>query len=139
MSDFSSLCPIFNTGVYHEITLPVRIPTSVTSSTTRVGGICFGRSVIVTAAYIAKQTANTSTTANLTVKLYRAASFAAANTSFATLKISKTVTAVPLDKMAAMNVAAKTFSATQWLIVRYSKATATARSIRPIIVRYKDK
>uniref|UniRef100_A0A6H1ZXE7 Uncharacterized protein n=1 Tax=viral metagenome TaxID=1070528 RepID=A0A6H1ZXE7_9ZZZZ len=139
MSDFSSLCPLFNTGVYSELTLPVRIPTSVTSATTRVGGILFGRSVIVTHAYVAKKTANTSTTASLTVKLYRAASFAAANTVFASLKISKTVTTYPLDRFSAMTVTAKTFSATQWLIVRYTKATATARAIHPIVIRYKEK
>jgi hypothetical protein len=140
MADFSSLCPLFNTGMYSELTLPVKTVTSLTSTTTKIAGILFGRSVIVTAGYVAKQTANTSTTANVNIKLYRATSWGGTATVFASLKISKSVTTYPLYRYSAMTVAAaKTFSATQWLIVRSTKGTATARPVAPIVIRYKEK
>ena len=55
MSDFSSLCPLFNTGVYSEVTFPNIVVKSI-STTTAIGpGIPFGRSVIVTSAYVRRQ------------------------------------------------------------------------------------
>jgi len=140
-TDFSALCPLFNTGMYSELTFPGPFAlASVASTTTKFAGLIFGRSVIVTAAYAAKMTALASSTANCTVKLYRAASWAGAATVFASLKLSKTTTVQILKKPLAFTVAAaKTFSATQMLIIRESKATASGKSIQGVIVRYKEK
>jgi hypothetical protein len=141
MSDFSSLCPLFNTGVYSELTLPGTFSLkSLASTTTKLAGIPFGRSVIVTAAYAAKLTTPASTTGNVNVKLYRATSWAGTATVFASLKISKTTTTQVTNKYHAMTLAAaKTFSATQWLIMRSTKATAQGGTLRGVVVRYKEK
>jgi hypothetical protein len=141
MSDFSSLCPLFNTGVYSELTLPGSFSLkSLASTTTKLAGIPFQRSVIVTAAYAAKLTTPASTTGNVNVKLYRASSWAGTATVFASLKLSKTVTTQAANKYLGFTVAAaKTFSATQWLIMRCTKATAQGGTIRGVVVRYKEK
>lgn len=140
-TDFSALCPLFNTGMYSELTIPgpfnLASPTSVT---TRFAGILFGRSVIVTAAYVAKMTTPASATAACTVKLFRTSSWKVTGTAFASCKLSKTTTVQPVNKWLAFTIAAaKTFSATQWLLVKESKATASAKSVFGVIVRYKEK
>lgn len=142
MSDFSTLCPLFNTGVYSELTIPGPFSTASASTTTKFAGIIFGRSVIVTAGYLAKMTALASATAKCKISLSRATSWASASqTIFATLTISKTVTTQILKKYIAMTQAvAKTFSATQWLLVKSETASKpTGKSITGIIVRYKEK
>lgn len=142
MSDFSSLCPLYNTGVYSELSI---YPATLTmtslpaSTTTKLAGIPFSRSVIVTHAYLAKVTTPASTTANANIKLYRAASWAATATVFASCKISKTTTTQAINKYIAFTVTAKTFSASQYLIMRSTKGTATAYTVRNIMVRYKEK
>ncbi len=142
MSDFSSLCPLFNTGVYSELMIypgTLTMTSLPASTTTKLAGLPFSRSVIITHAYLAKITAPTSTTANATVKLYRAASWGATATAFASRKVSKSTTTQALKKSIAFTVTAKTFSATQWLIMRSSIGTATARSVHNVFIRYKEK
>ena len=137
MSDFSSLCPLFNTGVYGELTIPSVIVKSI-STTTNIGpGIPFGRSVIVTAAYAKRQT-DISTTVTYTVKLAKAASWAATQTVFASCKISATATTYPVGRYKAMTVTAKTFTATDVLHIMNSKNEASMTTL-DVIVRYKEK
>lgn len=140
-TDFSALCPLFNTGVYSELTIPgPLLQDNLASTTTKLAGIVFGRSVIVTAAYLAKMTALATASLNPTVKLYRQASWASAGTCFASFEISKTTTVQILEKYLAFTMAAaKTFSSTQWLTVRGDKSRANGKSIRGVIVRYKEK
>lgn len=137
MSDFSDLCPLFNTGVYSEITLPYINLASRSSTQEFEGGLPFGRSVIVTAAYVKKHT-DISTTASLTIKLAKAASWAATRTVFASLVLSGTTTTQALGKYLAMTVTAKTFGATDVLNLQSSAAEANAKHVS-IIVRYKEK
>jgi len=142
MSDFSSLCPLFNTGVYSELTIPGPLtPDNLASTTTKLAGIIFGRSVIVTAAYLSKMTTQATVSSNPTVKLYRQASWASTTaTCFASFEVSKTITTQICNKYLAFTMAAaKTFSATQMLTVRANKARENAKSIHGIIVRYKEK
>lgn len=136
MSDFSSLCPLFNTGMYSEITLPT-ISAVNRSTTERVGGIPFSRSVIVTHAYIAKMTTFATTCTAVKIALARAATFAATRTVFATVILSGTATTQKAWKYLPFTVTAKTFSATQVLMVKFLKKD-TARNVS-IIVRYKEK
>ena len=140
-TDFSALCPLFNTGVYSELTIPGPLAqNNLASTTTKLAGILFGRSVIVTAAYLAKMTALATVSSNPTVKLYRQSSWASAGTVFASFEISKTTTVQILKKYLAFTIAAaKTFSATQWLTVRGDKARVNGKSIYGVIVRYKEK
>lgn len=143
MSDFSTLCPLFNTGMYSEMSIypgTLTMTSLPASTTTKLAGIPFSRSVIVTHAYLAKITTPASTTANATVKLYRAASWAATATVFASCKVSKSVTTQAINKYIAFTIAsAKTFSATQYLIMRSTVGTARAKTVRNIVVRYKEK
>jgi len=137
MSDFSSLCPLFNTGVYSELTLPSVIVKAI-STTTKIGpGIPFGRSVIVTAAYARRQT-DISSSVTYTVKLAKAASWAATKTVFASCKISSTTTVYPVGRYKAATVTAKTFSATDVLHIVNSQNEANMSTI-DVIVRYKEK
>ena len=137
MSDFSDLCPLFNTGVYGEMTLPTTTVASI-STTTGIGpGIPFSRSVIVTHAYV-RRTADISATCTYTLKLALAASWAATKTVFASCKISATATAYPVGRYKAMTVTAKTFGATDVLHIVNSKNEANMTTV-DIIVRYKEK
>jgi hypothetical protein len=140
-TDFSALCPLFNSGMYSELTIPGVFSTASKSTTTRFAGIIFGRSVIVTAGYLAKMTALASATAKCKIALCRAASWGATASVFATLQLSKTTTVQILNKYIAFTqAAAKTFSATQMLIIKSRTASkATGKSVRGFVIRYKEK
>lgn len=138
MSDFSDLCPLFNTGMYSELTLPYFTLTARSTTNQFEGGFPFGRSVIVTAAYVKKHTTPTSTTAAITVKLAKAATWAATQTVFASKKLSKTTTTQVVGRYLTMTVTAKTFGATDVLhVVSGSKETIGEHV--SILVRYKEK
>ena len=137
MSDFSSLCPLFNTGVYKEITFPWIVATSISTTTSLGPGIPFGRSVIVTAAYARLRT-DISSTVTFTAKLAKAASWAATRTVFASCKITNTNTAYTNKRYKAFTVTSKTFSATDVLHICSSKSEANMETI-DVIVRYKEK
>ena len=139
MSDFSELCPLFNTGVYSELTMPyINMAWSATGKAD--GGYKFGRSVIVTAAFIKKHTTFSATATATIAYLCRQASIDATKTTFATIALSATntsATAVP-RRWKAMTVTAKTFSATQVLVVRTNKKR-TGMKHCSFIVRFKEK
>jgi hypothetical protein len=137
MSDFSSLCPLFNTGVYSEMTLPNILCASISTTTSLGPGIPFGRSVIVTAAYARLRT-DISSSVTFSAKLAKAASWAATRTAFATCKISATSATYTVRRYKAFTVTAKTFSATDVLHVVSSKSEANMKTI-DVIVRYKEK
>lgn len=141
MSDFSSLCPIFNTGVYSEVTFPMIPMTSKTTSAMFQNGFAFGRTVIVTAAYVQKVTAFAATCTALTVKLAKAAAASttyALRTVFASYVLSASSTTQATGRWLAMTVTAKTFTASSVLHVHSSKSEAGAKNIN-LIVRYKEK
>lgn len=140
MSDFSSLCPLFNTGVYSEITFPTITVASISTTTTIGPAVPFGRSVIVTAAYV-KRTADISSTVTYTMLLAKMAAWSvkvASGTVFASCKISSSATAYPITRYKAFTVTAKTFNATDLLVVKNSKLEAN-NTTYDVIVRYKEK
>jgi len=137
LSDFSDLCPLFNTGMYSEVTFPY-VSLSAVSTTEGIGGYIFGRSVIVTAAYVAKHTNIPSSTDAFKVKLALAATYGASLTVFASYKVSNTTTTEAVGKYCAMTVTAKTFGATSVLLISNDGAEAAAQH-QSIIVRYKEK
>ena len=139
MSDFSSLCPLFNTGVYSEITLPYIFIGTRSTTNKFEGGFPFGRSVIVTAAYVKKHTTPVSTTSAITLKLAKAATWAATRTVFASKLLSKTVTTQAVGRYLTMTVTAKTFGATSVLHVVSGSKEATCSVHASILVRYKEK
>ena len=109
MSDFSELCPIFNTGVYHELYLG-RFSTSVyyTSTTLTLNWLSnasvpadvpssfrFGRTIVVTGWWTRKKIANNeSTTVNIIIGR-RTGSGTAAASIFGTATFSAGITAFP--------------------------------------------
>jgi hypothetical protein len=138
MSDFSSLCPLFNSGVYSEITLPYFSLTSRSTTNKFEGGLPFSRSVIVTHAYVKKHTTFTATATAVKLAICRAASWAATRTVFATINLSATITTQAIGKYLPFTVTAKTFSSTQVLNLKALKKEAGAKNVS-VIVRYKEK
>lgn len=138
MSDFSDLCPLFNTGVYSELTLPY-LNTASISSTAECGGFKFGRSVIVTDAYLMKHTTLTTSTDAYKILLDKATSYAAATkTTFASYTISETVTVQAIGKPLAMTVTDKTFGASDYILVTTGGSEGGGRYVS-LIVQYKEK
>lgn len=141
MADFSSLCPIFNTGVYGCVTFPMVNMTSKTTSAMFNYGMPFGRSVIVTNAYVQKVTAFAATCTAVKIKLAKAAAAAttyALRTVFASYTLSGSATVQATGKWLTMTVTAKTFGATSVLHIHSSKSEAGAKFVN-VIVRYKEK
>uniref|UniRef100_A0A6M3IPW6 Uncharacterized protein n=1 Tax=viral metagenome TaxID=1070528 RepID=A0A6M3IPW6_9ZZZZ len=137
MSDMSDLCPIFNTGVYSEITIPEVLLAAISTTGYARTGLKFSRSVSVTAAFVRCRTAVVSTTAAIVLKLAKAASKAATGTVFASLKLSKTNGASTLF-FQAMTVTSKNFGPTDVLQVKTGAKETLARTVE-LIVRYKEK
>ena len=138
LSDFSALCPLFNTGMYSEITFPPVTVNDRSTTNKLIGGLPFSRSVIVTHAYIAKLTTFLATVTALKIALCRAASWAATRTVFATITLSGTGTTQARGKYLPFTVTAKTFSATQVLHLRTMEKEAGGKTVS-VVVRYKEK
>lgn len=141
MADFSSLCPLFNTGVYGEITLPMINMASRTTSAMFCQSPPFGRSVIITAAYIQKVSAWASSCTAVKIKLAKAAAQAttyALRTVFASYTMSGSSTVQALGKWLTMTLTAKTLGATSVLHVHSSKSDSGAGRCN-ILIRYKEK
>lgn len=138
MSDFSSLCPLFNTGVYSELTLPYISLASRSTTNNFEGGIPFSRSVIITHAYVKKHTTFAATATAVKLALCRATSFASAKTVFATVILSSTITTQKIGKYLPFTVTSKTFSATQTLNLKALKKEAGAKNVS-VVIRYKEK
>ncbi len=139
MSDFSALCPLFNTAVYSEISFPTVNMSGHSTTNKLVGGMPFSRSVIVTHAYAAKISTFPASCTALKIALARAATWAATKTDFATLILSGTGTTQLRGKYLPFAVTAKTFSATQVLVLHTKKKETSAPGNVHVIVRYKEK
>ena len=141
MSDFSDLCPLFNTAVYNEIMAPSLTLTSISTTTHLFRFPAFGRSVIVTDFYAAKLTTFAATCTALKLKLKRGATVATvagSKTAFASVTLSATITTQTKGKFIVGTVTDTTFSATQILSIHTSKKEDGALSAH-VIVRYKEK
>lgn len=148
MSDFSELCPLFNTGVFNEITFPNidmnditlsgnALYGSLASSITMAGAFTFGRTVVVTGVFARRLGA--SQTAAVTLYLRHLTSATAAGTIFATITITPTISI--LDNYAWMPgvVSAKTFTSSELLGLAPSVGAVSGTGLYDIIVRYKEK
>ena len=139
MADFSALCPLFNTGVYHEIMFPSAISLTSRSTTNKLESLPpFSRSVIVTHAYVKKLTTFTATATAVKLALCRAATWAATRTVFGTIVLSSSITTQKVGKFLPFTVTAKTFSATQILHLKALKKEAGAKTVN-VMIRFKDK
>ena len=98
MSDFSELCPLFNTGVFGEVTFPAVKMTLSQTLLNALEGLCtagahsgnfvFGRTVVVTDAFLRIWTVNEETK---TIYLDQRTTSGATPTNFATRIVTATV------------------------------------------------
>ena len=148
MSDFSQLCPLFNTGVYSELTIPGPIKMSGVSTTmnalagavvraTNPASIKFQRTVIVTKVYLRPDTAPG--TKPVVVAKRHAATGTAVGTVFASLAVTTTSTKFGPNRFRAMTTTAKTFLAADVLGFTVKTAKCTSGGKYSFIVRYKEK
>lgn len=148
MSDFSQLCPLFNTGVYSELTIPGPICMSGVSTTmnalagarvraTTPGSLKFQRTVIVTKIYIKPDTAPG--TKPVVVAKRHLATGTAAGTIFASLAMTTSSTVFKTSRFRAMTTTAKTFLAADVLGFSVKTAKCTSGGKYSFIVRYKEK
>jgi hypothetical protein len=153
MSDFSELCPIFNTGVYSEITFPKIGLSGITASgnalygslwpsITMQGYFTFGRTVVITGAFVRRISLNEASQF-LYLRRHNGAISAVsgvAGTVFGTCTI--TPTASVLDYYAWLpfgNVTEKTFTSTDILGLAPATGTATSGGCIDLIIRYREK
>lgn len=147
MSDFGELCPLFNTGVFNEITFPsVRLSVctlcenalyaSVAAAASSEANFNFGRTVIVTGAWVKKREVNESA---VVAQLMHHTSKNAVGTAFGSLVISATVTGYNVGYgYYSMTVVDTTFISSD--ILGFSgKSVVTSGGSYDLIVRYKEK
>ncbi len=148
MSDFSELCPLFDTGVFNEITFPnidMRDITlsgnalygSLFPSITMNGYYTFGRTVVITGAFARRTGASQTLTLNLYLKHYT--SVAAAGTVFGSGTIAFTLSIQDNYCWMPFTVTEKTFTSTDILGLSPSAAAVSGVGSYDLIVRYKEK
>lgn len=148
MADFSELCPLFNTGVYHEVTFPLidlnaitasgnALVGSLASSITMPGAFTFGRTVVITAAYARRTSAN-SVEVNLYLK--RHTSQTAVGTIVGTCSVTPTISIQDNYNYRPFTLAASfTFASTDLLGLAPSLGAAGSMGTYDLIVRFRDK
>jgi hypothetical protein len=152
MSDFSELCPLFETGVFKEILFPRLVMTLTAQACNALEGSCtagalatkenftFGRTVVITNAYIRKWTANAVT---CTIHLDHRSTAGATPTIFGTATIFMTATAVsainPKHTWQVVTVDAKTFTSSEVLGVCIGGGTTSSGGEYDLLIRYKEK
>ena len=147
MADFGELCPLFNTGVFHEITFPrVRMSdtticgnylmASVAAMASGSGYFTFGRTVVITKAYLRKRVLGDSA---VVAVLQHHTTINAVGTVFASLTISVSITGhTPYYAWIPMTLTDTTFTATDILGMAAASFVVSA-GIFDLIVRYKEK
>jgi hypothetical protein len=149
MSDFSELCPLFNTGVFNEILFPDIRMTDVSvcanalyatadAMASSLGDWTFGRTVIVTGAWAKKASA----VANLEIiSLNHHTSKNAAGTCFGSIQLSTSVTTQPIGYgYTPFTIAvAQTFTSSEVLGLSPATVTAADGGNFDLIIRYKEK
>ena len=149
MSDFGELCPLFNTGVFNETTFPAIKMTDISvggnalamgtltiANAATCGGFTFGRTVVVTGAFIRR----TSAVAGLMFYLLNhRTSVLAAGTEFASIQVSTTVSCMEVYTWVPMTVTEKTFTSNEVLGFTLATATNANGGIIDLMIRYKEK
>lgn len=147
MSDFSELCPLFSTGVFNEVTFTDLAMTALTGTIdnalvgtltfTKVGNFTFGRTVVVTGAFVRNRV---KPTAAMIMQLQHRTSQIATGTQFATLAISITASGVEVYSWIPMNtVTNTTFTSDEILAFCTGTGTASGAGTYDLMIRYKEK
>jgi hypothetical protein len=148
MSDFGELCPLFNTGVFNEITFPNIDMNNITlsgnalygslfPSITMAGYFTFGRTVVVTGAFARRPGVSVTLTVNLYLKHYT--SVAAAGTVFGSGTMLMTYSIQDSYAWVPFTVSSMTFTSTDILGLSPSAAAVSGVGNYDLIVRYRDK
>jgi len=148
MSDFGELCPLFSTGVFNEITFPNIDMNAITlsgnalygslfPSTSMEGCFTFGRTVIVTGAFVRRLGATHTVKVNLYLKHY--SSVSVAGTIFGTATITEDLALLDNYAYYPFTVTAQTFTSTDILGLAPSLGALSGNGSYDLIVRYKDK
>jgi hypothetical protein len=151
MSDFSELCPLFNTGVFHEIIFPGPIELSsigtlkdllagtAAGSAGYSSGFSFGRTVIVTEAFIQRGSLTNDTETSLYLKHKTSGTQALGGTIIGTLTLPVSASAhQPPGWKAFPAFTGKTFSSNEVLALAVL-SNANDSGYVGLMVRYKDK
>lgn len=150
MSDFSELCPLFETGVFQEITFPYIAMSKITASgnallgsltcgsATRTAVWTFGRTVIVTDCFIRRRYLGTLEGANILYLMHHT-SLLAAGSVFGTFTASVTVSGMEADgNWAEFAVTDKTFTSNAILGLAPATGSAASAGLFDLILRYKE-
>jgi len=145
MSDFSELCPIFQTGVLKEITFPY-IPFSAvtacgnaflgTLTFSKAGYFTFGRTVVVTEAYVRRVGATVE--GALILQLNHHTSETAVGSVFGTFTVSTTGSGMDALTWAKFAVSDKTFTSSDVLGISPLTGSAGSAGVYDIMLRYKE-
>jgi hypothetical protein len=147
MSDFAELCPLFSTGVFNELVFPnVHLTdctlcgnvlrASIAAMASTDSAFTFGRTVIVTNAWLKKRNVNESA---VVAVLQHHTSGNAVGTIFASLTVSVSVTGqTPLYAWIPMTVTEKTFTSSEVLGLAALSVVVSAGSY-DLMIRYKEK
>jgi len=146
MADFSELCPLFQTGVFKEIVFPYIPMSGVTAcgnaflgtlTFSKAGYFTFGRTVIVTDAYVRRQGATLET--NTRLQLNHHTSETAAATGFATFTSSVTGSGMDALTWAKFpTFTGKTFTSNELLGLCAQTGVAASAGVYDIMLRYKE-
>ena len=149
MADFGELCPLFNTGVYKEVTFPCIAGISTASAAqnlleTRLEAagsgkntFNFGRTVVVTDAFIRRYLTNLEAE-----NLYlgsRLSAAAAAQTTFGTATVTTTLSIYTIHNWWHMTCVSKTITSAEVLSLGVGTLTAVTQGSYHLIVRYREK
>ncbi|MHA2062083.1 MAG: hypothetical protein ACW963_07325 [Candidatus Sifarchaeia archaeon] len=149
MSDFSELCPLFNTGVFQELTFHnvkmshitavgnVFLGTLTAGATTKPGIFTFGRTVVVTDCFIKK---NEEVKGLTILRLMHHTSQLAAGTEFMSYQMSITASTVELYyTWVPMNVTTSaTFTSDEVLGLTVATGSAASGGVFDVMLRYKE-
>ena len=151
MADFSELCPLFNTGIYHELLFPNMDMDDIhpcgnalvgTLTASASGDFSFGRTVVVTAAWVRKVERNSE---DCILRVAHHSSRLAAGTIMASLTVSVTLAGHQLGYGYIPMVTSGTnlpMTFTSAAVLGFSIATQTSTITAghfDLIVRYRDK
>jgi hypothetical protein len=147
MADFGELCPLFNTGVFNELVFPnVRLTvctacvnvlfSTADSAASSLGNWTFGRTVIVTDAWLRRLASADSA---VVAELKHHTSNNAVGTTFASLTVSITLTGFGVYQgWVPMTLTDTTFTSTDVLGL-CGASVVTSAGAYDLMIRYKEK
>jgi len=148
MSDFGELCPLFNTGVFGEVTFPVMtlsakdITVDLLAGSTdqaRPGYFTFGRTVIVTEAFLKRELINTTET-TLWLKHKTSGTQALTGTVFGSITVPLSMSAHQHGFWKGFKAfTGKTFTSDEVLCFAVASDLTVSSGKVALMVRYKEK